>query len=116
MRPHLGAGKLELIVLNADHTARLAAALSEQAYVVYWETWVHDEAARVLRLPWRSHLRLEKSHSMPSQKRVLQSYGDGALGKQTNSRGVGGPGNSVQKFDLDVDPKDATRATDAVFA
>ena len=110
VRPHLGAGKLELIVLNADYTARLAAALSEQAYVVYWETVVNDEAARVFVTALaRSLASGEEPLDAFSKARAAVCMVTEPWEKQTNSSGVGGPGNSVQKFDVDVDPKDATR-------
>jgi hypothetical protein len=50
VRPHVLTGKLELIVLTGDCTARLAAKLRELAfvpYVVCWETVLNDEVGHI---------------------------------------------------------------------
>ena len=104
VRPHLGAGKLELIVLNADLTTRLAAELNEQAFVIYWETLVHDEAVRTFSTA------LARSLASGAEPPDAFKRARAAVCMVTEPGHLdSGLGSSVQKFELDVDPRDATK-------
>ena len=104
VRPHLGAGKLELIVLNADLTTRLAAELNEQAFVIYWETLVYCEAAQIFGTA------LARSLASGAEPPDAFKRARAAVCMVTEPGHLdSGLGSSVQKFELDVDPNDRTK-------
>ena len=105
VRPHVLTGKLELIVLTGCCTARLATALRELAfvpYVVCWETVLEDTAGRIFGTAFAQAVASGAEPPEAFQKARTAVCTETEPGKLYT-----GLGARVQKFELDVDPKDA---------
>ena len=106
VRPQVLKGKLELIVLTGCCTARLAAALRDGAFVPYivcWETVLHDEAGRIFGTSFAKAIaaRVEPPDAFEKARTEVCTV---------TERGKLDTGFSadVQKFELDVNPKDSS--------
>ena len=103
VRPHVLTGRLKLIVINGSGTARLAAALRERAFVPYvlcWETAVRDEAARIFGTAFAQAIASGAEPPIAFERARTAVCAETEPGNLKNVFGA-----RVQKFELDVDPR-----------
>ena len=105
-------GKLELIVLTGCCTDQLAAALRERAFVPHvlcWETVLDDEAGRLFGDAFAKAIAARSEPPDAFEKARLAVTTVTEPGHLDTGLAVEG----VQKFELDVDPKDSARVDQA---
>ena len=111
VRKHARHGCLELVVFTGCRTLKLAEALQEQAevpFIVCWASVLRDDAGRIFGRAFAAESAVGLGHRAAFEKAQEAVCAQTEEGYATN--GVAG---QVQKFELGVDPKDATRVDQA---
>ena len=107
VRKHAQHGKLGLVVFTGCCTLKLAEALQEQAgvqHIVCWSTVLQDEAGRIFGAAF-AHATAEGLAPRAAFEKAKENVG----AKTEDGFGSDGLAMQVQRFELDIDPKDAAR-------
>ena len=111
VRKHARHGCLELVVFTGCRTLKLAEALQEQAevpFIVCWASVLRDDAGRIFGSAFAAASAARLGHRAAFEKAQAAVRAQTEEGYATN-----GLPAQVQKFELGVDPKDATRVDQA---
>ena len=106
---HARHGKLKLIVFTGCSTLKLAQALQEQAeveFIVCWSSVLSDEAGKIFGAAFA-----RETAAGLAPRAALEKAREAVHAETEAGFGSNGLAMQVQKFELDIDPKDAARVS-----
>ena len=112
VKKHARHGKLKLVVFTGCCTLKLAEALQEQAeveFIVCWSSVLNDEAGRIFGAAFARETAGKEGQGGLAPRAALEKAKEAVHAETEAGFGSNGLAMHVQKFELDIDPKDAAR-------